>query len=163
MKVYFLSVGRLVLLVAFLYSCGSNSVFEAKKDFKKNRWPKTEPVLFDFKIEDASADYDLAYFVRNSLDYPYQNIYLQYYLEDSVGNILSKNLNNVELFNSKTGKPLGDGLGDTYDLEKTFLNNFRFPEPGSYRLRIDQYMRQDTLEHIHSIGFVVRKNPKEIE
>lgn len=161
MKVHFLLAGSMAFIAMLFYSCGNNSIYEAKNDFEKNAWPKTEPVIFDFQIDDASAMYDLNFFVRNSLEYPYQNIYLQYYLEDSIGNVVSKKLNNVQLFNAKTGKPLGNGLGDIYDLEKTFLDNFRFPFAGSYRLRIDQYMRQDTLKHIHSIGFILKKEIKE--
>ncbi len=151
----------LVLFVVLLTACGGSATFEAKQDFKEKYWLKNEPVVFHFAIEETAPHYDFHYFIRNSLEYPYQNIYLQYYLEDSSGNVVARQLNNVELFNPKTGKPLGDGVGDVFNLEKTFLARYQFPYPGEYTLRIDQYMRQDTLRHIHTVGFILSESKPE--
>ena len=87
--------------------------------------------------------------------YPFQNIYLQYYLEDSIGRLQSKELTNVQLFNAKTGIPLGSGLGDLYDIEKPFLEKYKFESVGKYKLRIDQFMRKDSLPEIVSVGIRV--------
>ncbi len=145
----------------FLSSCGDSSVYEEKKDFEDGYWLFTDPVYFPFEIEDETEPYDLSLFVRSTLDYPYQNLYIQYYVEDSTGSVLQEKLHNIILFNQKTGKPIGSGVGDIYDLEKSFLNNFRFPEAGKYRLRLDQYMRHDTLRNVLSVGFKLQKSKTE--
>lgn len=151
---------RLILAfsVILLCACGESATYEGKQDFEEKYWLKNEPVVFEFAVVETEATYDFRYFIRNSLEYPYQNIYLQYYLEDSSGNVIARQLNNVELFDSKTGKPLGSGAGDIYNLEKTFLRDYRFPHEGGYTLRIDQYMRQDTLRHVHTVGLILTKS-----
>lgn len=148
-------VVRTLLLMFFFSGCESRIVFEGKKDFPEQCWVFNNPAVFEFEIEDESLGYDFAVNVRNTAKYKFQNIYLQYYLEDSTGRLLSKDLQNVQLFNPVTGIPLGKGLGNIYDLDRTFIEDFRFPGPGFYSLRIDQFMRQDSLSEVLSVGLRV--------
>jgi len=140
----------------FVLSGGDNKrVSEAKKDFKENFWVFNDPAEFEFQIEDAEKSYNLLFNIRNTSKYKYQNIYLQYYLEDSTGRLLSNDLKNIQLFHKITGVPMGKGLGDILDIEKVFLEKYRFDNPGLYRLRIDQFMRQDSLPDVLSVGLRV--------
>lgn len=141
-------------LIATL-SCDTKQVYQEKKDFRDRHWVFSDPARFDFEITDADRSYNLLFHVRNTAKYQFQNIYLQYYLEDSTGRMLSRELKNIQLFNSITGVPLGKGLGDLYDIEKAFLEDFRFEYPGKYRVQIDQFMRQDSLPEILSVGLRV--------
>ncbi len=143
------------LLVSLVPGCDSKRVFEGKKDFPDRYWVFNNPAEFEFEIIDPDKNYNLLFNIRNSAKYQYQNIYLQYYLEDSTGMLLSKELKNIQLFNAITGVPLGKGIGDLYDIEKVFLEEYNFMNPGLYRLRIDQFMRQDSLPEILSVGLRV--------
>ena len=145
----------LVSLLFIVFSCDSKSVFEGKKDFSERNWAFNNPAEFEFEIKETDKTYNLLFNIRNTAKYKYQNIYLQYYLEDSTGRLLSKELNNIQLFSSKTGVPFGKGLGDLYDIEKTFLEEYSFKNKGKYKLRIDQFMRQDSLPEILSVGLRV--------
>ena len=55
----------------------------------------------------------------------------------------------------KTGKPMGDGLGDLFDHKIIALKNYRFPRAGKYTFKVRQYMRQDPLPAILSMGVSV--------
>ena len=146
----------LFLALFFIVSgCDSRRVFEGKKDFRENYWVFNDPAEFEFQIEDTDKSYDLLFNIRNTAKYKYQNIYLQYYLEDSTGRLLSNDLKNIQLFHKITGVPMGKGLGDILDIEKVFLEKYRFEHPGLYRLRIDQFMRQDSLPDVLSVGLRV--------
>ena len=147
----------LVLIVAFFLQlgCDSRRVFEGKKDFSDGYWVFNNPAEFEFEISDVERDYNLLFNIRNTSKYQYQNIYLQYYLEDSTGRLLSKELKNIQLFNPITGVPIGKGLGDLYDVDRIFLEKYSFSSPGIYQLRIDQFMRQDSLPEILSVGLRV--------
>jgi len=146
----------LFLVLFFVVSgCDSKRVFEGKKDFAENYWVFNDPAEFEFEIEDTDETYNLFFNVRNTSKYQYQNIYLQYYLEDSTGRLLSNELKNIQLFNKITGVPMGKGLGDILDIEKVFLEKYHFDKPGKYRLRIDQFMRQDSLPEVLSVGLRV--------
>lgn len=146
-----------VLTVTFflVFGCDRQRVFEGKMDFSDGYWVFNNPAEFEFEILDTDREYNLLLNIRNTAKYQYQNIYLQYYLEDSTGRLLSKELKNIQLFNQITGVPLGKGLGDLFDVERTFLENYSFDNPGKYQLRIDQFMRQDSLPEILSVGLRV--------
>lgn len=150
-----LSIWILGSVVLFFFSCDSKRVFEGKKDFPDRYWVFNNPAEFEFEVKEVDKPHNLLFSIRNTASYQYQNIYLQYYLEDSIGRLLSQELKNVQLFNAITGVPLGKGLGDLYDIEKTFLEDYNFDNPGKYRLRIDQFMRQDSLPEILSVGLRV--------
>ena len=145
----------LVILFFIVSSCDSNGVFEGKKDFTDRYWVFDNPAEFEFEINETDKTYNLLFNIRSTAKYPYQNIYLQYYLEDSTGRLLSKDLKNIQLFDSKTGLPFGKGLGDLYDIKKIFLEQYSFSNNGKYKLRIDQFMRQDSLAEIMSVGLRV--------
>ncbi len=152
-----ISVVSLFFLSLILTGCGNDRIFEGKKDFENRYWPKQEQVHFGFEVSDKDLEYNLYYTLRYTNTYPYQNIYLQYYLEDSAGRVLSKELNNILLFNSITGIPTGDGLGDIITLQKQFLDHYKFPEEGLYNLNIEQFMRLDTLPEILTVGLQLEK------
>ena len=144
------------IVSSFIFiGCDSRRIYEGKKDFNEGFWVFNNPAEFEFEIADIEKRYNLVFNIRNSAKYQYQNIYLQYYLEDSTGRLLSKELKNIQLFNTITGVPLGKGLGDIYDVERTFLENYVFSNPGRYQLRIDQFMRQDSLPEILAVGLRV--------
>lgn len=142
-------------LLFIIAGCDNQRVFEGKKDYPDRYWVFNNPAEFEFEISELDKSYNLLFNIRNTAKYQYQNIYLQYYLEDSTGRLISKELKNIQLFNPITGVPLGNGLGDLFDSEKPFLEDFSFEHPGKYKLRIDQFMRQDSLPEILSVGLRV--------
>lgn len=132
-------------------------VYEKNIDFKQNLWLADSIASFEFEVTEVDSDYNLYYNVRNSISYPYHNLYVQYTLEDSLGNIQSKALQNMDLFDPVDGKPLGSGLGDIFDHRILAIPNYQFQEPGWYRFKIQQFMRQDSLPLILSVGLRVEK------
>ena len=136
-----------------LLGCDSNRVYENFAEFKDRTWKIQEPVQFEFEIKDTQAQYNLYYEVRNSLDYPWQRIYVKYQLTDSTGTPLAQKLVGDYLF-EKSGKPLGrSGLGDVYDHQFMVLKNYTFAKPGNYQFRLQQENRQDTLAGVLAVGF----------
>lgn len=148
-------MGCCLFMLVLFAGCNNKTVYEGKKDFPERYWVFNNPAVFNFEISDISPKYNLSVSVRNSAAYRYQNIYLQYYLEDSTGRLISKDLKNVQLFNPVTGVPTGSGLGDLYDVDRVFIENFQFEHEGTYSFRVDQFMRQDSLPEILSVGIKV--------
>lgn len=148
------------LLVAT--GCDSNRLFEENTEFKDRCWKVTEPVAYDFKINDATKSYNLYFNIRNDLDYPYARLFVNTVLKDSLGNVTYKKLSSEYLFDQKTGEPFGrSGLGDVYDHQFLFLKDYTFKSPGRYSLKLEQYMRQDTLMGIVAAGFRLEEAVKE--
>ncbi len=118
-------------------------------------------LTFNFKIDDPKSEHNFFYNIRHNMDYPCYNMYIKYFLEDEQGKILKTNLQDITLFDSKTGKPLGSGLGGTFShqLANPELVKFVFPQKGKYIFKIKQYMREkyNPLKGVINIGLRVEK------
>ncbi len=141
----------LLLLIA-ICSCDSNRIYEDYNDMEKAFWHLDSIQTFSFRIEDTSKPYNVLSTFRNSSSYPFYNLYFQYDISDSLGNTFIKKLKEVSLFDSKTGNPYGDGLGDLFDHSFMLEQNHYFPYVGAYSISLKQYMRRDTLPFILSVG-----------
>jgi gliding motility-associated lipoprotein GldH len=148
----------LAIIGLFFSSCDSDRLYEFNKDFQDRAWKTNDTVVFDFKINDIRQKYNIYYSVRNSIDYPYARLFVNYSLTDTLGNQLVKKLTTQDLFDQKTGKPNGtSGLGDIYDHRFLLLSNYEFNHQGKFVLKLEQYMRQDTLPGILAAGVRVEK------
>ncbi|MTI31702.1 gliding motility lipoprotein GldH [Xanthovirga aplysinae] len=145
------------LLFPFLFACDSKRLYEKNVDFEQKYWAVNNIPEFVFDVADPTISYNIYFNVRNTLSFPYQNLYVTYYLEDSTGNLLSSALQNLVLFDKKTGAPLGKGLGDIFDHQIPVLSNYKFEQGGQYQLRVEQFMRTDTLSDVLSVGVRVEK------
>ncbi len=151
-----LQIALFALVVLVMVSCDSDRVFEADYDFDEQSWHMDTIPSFEFQIEEV-ADLDILLKIRNSLDFPFRNCYMTYYLEDSLGNVLSSDLVNFQLFDETTGKPFGKG-NSIFQHSETILADFNFPSAGTYKLRVVQYMRKASLDGTYSIGVRIESN-----
>ena len=151
-----------VFVTIFLSGCDEQRIYEKNTDFDQRFWAVGEHPEFEFEITDTLAAYNLFCNVRNSLEFPYANIYLTYYLKDSAGVLLEKDLVRQLLFDEKTGEPEGvSGLGDIYDHRVPLKKNHRFGYSGKYKVAFEHYMRTDTLRGILAVGLRVERSGAE--
>ena len=143
----------LFLLILLLWGCDSNRVFEEDTSFTEKQWHMDYMPAFEFMIEDAAAKNIILKF-RSDLEYPYQNIYITYFLMDAQGNELDSKLVNIPLFDEISGKPLGDG-NSVYQYAQEILSGYKFPGSGKYSIKLAQYMRSETLDGVYSVGIRV--------
>ena len=148
----------IVLWIAWLVvGCDTNAVYKEYTDIADGKWYIKNAPSFTFEIKDPSVPYNIYYNLRNSLSYGYYNLYLTRYLRDAQGKEIESRLDELLLMDPKTGKPNGDGLGDLFDHKFLMKRNYRFPKAGQYTMQIRQYMRQDPLLNILSVGITVEK------
>ena len=150
----------LIMSLALLTGCNTNTVYSEYEDLEDGKWYINHAPAFTFRIEDASQPYNIYYNLRNAISYPYYNLYLTRYLNDSTGRTIESRLDELLLMDAKTGEPNGDGLGDIFDHKVLIKQNYRFPKAGQYTIRIKQYMRQNPLPDILSVGISVEKATK---
>lgn len=145
----------LALLILLIVGCDSERIYESDYDFEDQSWHMDSIPTFEFEI-DKVANNDILLKIRNTLDFPFRNCYMTYYLEDSVGNVLSSDLVNFRLFDETTGKPFGKG-NSVFQHSETILPSYNFPASGVYRIRVAQYMRKTSLEGTYSIGLRIEE------
>ena len=153
-----------LLLGMLLASCGSNKLVEDYQALTDNEWRANDIRSFRFNIEDPNVSYDLYFTVKNGLDYPFHNLYVDYKLyaiEDDADALITTDLEECLLFDVKTGVPAGDGNSGWYNHEFLMLENHRFAKAGTYEIRFQQYMRREVLTAVASVGFgLVTYTPK---
>jgi gliding motility-associated lipoprotein GldH len=141
-----------------LLACDDSRVYEKNVDFDQHMWLVGHKPEFDFQIADTTQPYNLYCNIRNSVAYPYSRLFFTYYLQDSIGLTLKKDLVNYTLFDAKTGKPEGaSGLGDIYDQQIPILKNHKFSYVGTHKIKFEQFMRRDSLEGIFAVGVRIEK------
>jgi gliding motility-associated lipoprotein GldH len=152
-KFSFFIIGILACLLA---ACDDTRVYEDYKEFNSKSWFVNDTARFEFLITDTTKQYNLKFNVRNTLDYPYARLFVNYKLSDAANSPLSTKMISGYLFDQKTGKPFGNsGLGDIYDNQFPLLEHYTFHKTGKYHIRFEQFMRMDTLPGILAAGLRV--------
>ncbi len=141
-----------VALIFMLIACDSSRIYEDYEDMEEAFWHMDSVKRFSFEIEDSTATYNLLATFRNASLYPFYNIYFQYTLTDSLDSTIVQQLTEANLFDPQTGQPYGSGLGDMFDHSVPLMENYSFPSVGSYSLKLQQFMRMDSLPFIMSVG-----------
>jgi gliding motility-associated lipoprotein GldH len=147
----------LFVLLLIMSGCTNDSLFEENHEISGREWQVDEIPTFRFEINDAASPYNFYWNLRNTIDYPYRNLYLTYYLEDTLGNVIDSNMHEVQLFEATTGKPLGRGITSIYSHQFLALPRYTFDSAGMYRVRLEQYMRKENLPEIVSVGVKIEK------
>jgi gliding motility-associated lipoprotein GldH len=142
-----------------LTSCDDARVYE---DFQQidGSWDQDSVFEFRFSITDPEVLYTLSTELRHSNLYQYSNIYLNYEISGP-SDYQYAELKEALLFDTRTGKPYGNGLGDVFDSKIILLEGHKFNAAGEYAIRISQFMRTEKLKEVERIGFRVAYTAKE--
>lgn len=149
-----------IISTILLISCDEHTILKDNYDIPDAKWLIKDTPTFSFEVKDINISYNVFYNVRNNRNYLYHNLYLTHYLTDPRGKIIHQHLDEMILFDPTTGKPSGEGLGDIYDHKVLAFKDFRFPIKGVYKIKVSQYMRQNPLLDVVSVGFSVEKSGK---
>lgn len=147
--------GAYWLGLCLFYACGQTAIYQSSISLEGSQWPESTVLDFSFQIKDETRSYDIYLLVKNTSAYPYQNLYVTYYLEDGTKQLLRKELKNYALFEPKTGTPLGKGGGKSKHHEFLVTAGHCFSQPGLYTLKLAHFMRTATLPGIQAIGIKV--------
>jgi gliding motility-associated lipoprotein GldH len=139
-------------LAGVLTACDQNQLYEKNVDFEGYVWSVRQKPAFTFDIADTTQRYDVYFNVRNASAYGYYNLYLKHTLTGPDGKPVSQLLHQMFLMDPQTGEPRGRGTGDIYDHQFLALPNQRFRQTGTYKLVLEQYMRQDQLPGLMAVG-----------
>ncbi|WP_296619428.1 gliding motility lipoprotein GldH [Marivirga sp.] len=139
-----------------LISCTEERYFEDNYDFNDRIWNMEETAEFNFEIDSVELPYQIKLNIRNTMDYPYRNLYIKYQLKDS-SYLMEEKLLNLKLFEDKTGKPYGNHQSDIYSHQLILQDSVYFPEKGKYKIALKQYMREEELKGMVSAGIRIEQ------
>lgn len=156
-SVFGLLVTGIFLMV--LISCDSNLIFEKYKSIPKSEWHKDSLVVFNIPVSDTADKQNLLIDIRNEITYNYSNLWLFIETVKPDGEVATDTFGMT--LASPTGKWLGEGFGKRRTRQVMYKRNVNFSEPGEYKVKIQQGMRDVILEGITDVGFRVEKATSE--
>jgi len=137
-------------------SCSYDSVFDEFQAIENGNWHFRDTLYFTFEVEDTSQYCDFNFILRHDNDYNYSNFYSFVRLEFPNGRA---RLDTIEIvLATKSGKWLGQGIGDVYAHEARYLSRTRFPLKGKYSFQVLHAMRDELLQGVNDIGIAIRKS-----
>lgn len=128
-------------------------MYEEYQSFDVNKWQETDSIAFDLTSLDSLRG-KAVIGIRYTEEFPFSNCYIKFIVEDSRGVVLMDSLWNVPIFDRQTGKPIGQGFGNTFTTYDTLP--IILPTKAT-KVILLQYMRQAELEGIEAVGFKVLK------
>ena len=142
-----------LLLVMLAFGCSDDRIYEDFQAIPSGNWGMQDTLRFDLGNLDLTGRKSMIA-VRFNEGYPFSNCYVRRISYDSAGIILENKLINVPLFDSKSGEPLGKGMGSTYTKYDTLPFSFK---PETRSLTFLQYMRTYQLTGIEAVGLKILK------
>jgi gliding motility-associated lipoprotein GldH len=118
-------------------------------------WSYVNKIKADFKIDDASAYYNLYLNLRITPDYKYSNVFILIHQTDP--DKKTKVIRYEFPLANPDGEWLGQGAGNLYNYQIVFKAHYKFPVKGNYHIEIEQNMRDNPLQEVSDVGLRVEK------
>lgn len=151
----------LLVLMLLLISCDSNIVYSDSTEVP-GYWDANEKIEFVIPQLDSLKKYDLFVSVRNTNDYPFNNLFLIIQMDFPYGMSITDTLEYKMAH--PNGEWLGDGIGTVKENKLWYKENVSFFESGNYNITITQAVRNNgavggvtKLEGITDVGFSIEE------
>lgn len=145
-------------LSLFHSQCDQSSLFCTTSHFS-HFWNYHDTLILTMNVPDTHQTYELILYLDILPSYPYQNLYLRFEMFHNQA-FLSEATPNFLLFD-----PYGKPYGKTHWFSKTISyrfilkNKLQFPFSGTYTLRLQQWMRTDSLPAIQKVSLCLKPKP----
>lgn len=147
----------LSVLISFLFLSCKNDVCYHKVIELNNEFKRDSILNFEFSCSFDTVNVFLV--LENKFSYKYSNIFFQskVFVEDS---LRSKDLNELQLMDLKSGKPLGAGSYGNYAHEVPIYKNMVVEDKKKIKIQLNHFMRDYNISDVSKVGILVRKNAK---
>lgn len=159
------TVVGILLAVILLGSCSDNAIFNSSTSFS-NGWQLQDTVKVQLPALDTVTPYDLFLTVRNSNEYPFNNLFLIVAMEFPQGKVITDTLE-YRMANPD-GSWMGTGVGSIKESKLWYKEGVRFLEQGNYNLSIVHALRNngqlggvEDLQGILEVGLRIEETGKE--
>tara|TARA_B100000902_G_C27213685_1_gene865796 strand:+ start:612 stop:1064 length:453 start_codon:yes stop_codon:yes gene_type:complete len=134
-----------------IVSCGPGQL--SVHHFDENSWNFRDSIGFSFHVVDTIKPHHVSIFFRNTLEYPYQNLFL---IMESMHNNKTVQKDTLEyLITNKYGQWLGNGLGKIKNNHFIVDENMIFEQAGEYVFVIHHGMRENPLRGVNAVGLKI--------
>ena len=137
--------------------CTGDEVINSYYELPTGSWEKENVISFPFLVKDTSLSYKSIPKIIIHKNYYYSNLYLQYNINDSLGNKIYSEVKEHILFDPQTGKPMGSGISNAYSYYFTLIEKKKFQKTGTYYFTIQHFMAEDIIQEVQALGLSIKK------
>jgi len=145
----------LPLLAFFLMACNGYH-YDQKRNIENAEWAYKDLKEFDFEITDTNTLYNIFLEVCHAGDYTAQNLYTKVYVTFPDGSERNDQVSSIELADSR-GEWLGNCSSKKCIRRVSFMPNVSFTQAGKYKVKLEQYTRQEKILGVESLRLIVEK------
>lgn len=142
-----------------LISCSDHALMDQNVPIANKRWFNNQIEEFKVDIKDNAISYNLYLNLRNTIEYPFSNIYVLVHQQHPDG--VKKTYRVKVILSDREGLWLGSSAGNLFTHQVRFLKNYRFPSKGSYTFQLEQNMRSNPIQGISDVGLRIEPSEKE--
>ena len=148
-------LGLFFAVMLFCIGCGDNYIANETKTIPAYGWTYRDSLAYHFDISDTTKLYNLYLDIKHDDTYPLQNLYTFIKTDYPNGKQYKQQLN-IDLA-SKSGNWNGkkSWFGNEYNTRIVLQEGAFFNQIGTYKLGLQQYLRQDSLQGLKSLTFCV--------
>lgn len=146
-------IAGLLFLGMIATGCGDDALDRQKALIDGETWQYQDTLKYQFEIRDTAESYHLVARIRHKSDFRSQNIYTRIHTIQPQGDS-STQVVSFELADH-TGRWHGKCRGSDCTVEIVLQENFRVKTPGRYKIRIEQFMREQAVSGIESISLLL--------
>jgi len=143
-----------LLFVGIFLSCNHKTFYHKTLRIQNEAWNMDSTLVYEFSIIDSLQFYNFYIDVRNTTDYPYQNLYLFFTTQFPDSTIFTDTLNCIlcDVYGRWTGK----GSGKIKENRFVLKSKVRFQQKGDYVFSVQQAMRETDLKGITDFGITLQ-------
>lgn len=141
-----------ILVAMVLFSCSEAPFYEKAYSFKNKEWKQDHKLKYEVEITDIDQAYDFTLFIRTTLDYKYNNLWLFMKTEAPDGTT-GREPFQVKISNSD-GSWVGTKTGTIVETPLSFKKR-KLPLKGKYTFVIEQGITDSKVDEILDVVFRV--------
>ena len=145
-----------ILFVLMLTTACSMSIYRKFIEIPSAIWNKNNKIVFKVEIDEPLKNVDVMLAAR--VDHAYQFRNLKAKVRQTTPAKESKTLNVDMPIKDKTGKHLGSGTANLWDVETKFLEKVDFSEIGTYEFEVQHDMADEKLILVVDVGLIIRES-----
>lgn len=151
----------LILLCCMVISCNQGIVVSGTRTLP-GYWDKDENIEFVIPQLDSLKQYNVFVNIRNTNDYPFNNLFLIVSMEFPYGKTIVDTLEYKMAY--PNGEWMGEGIGNVKDNKLWYKEKVSFLEDGNYNITITHAVRNNgevegvsRLEGITDVGYSIEE------
>jgi len=142
-----------IITVFSLYACSNSHYYEENAPIPSDNWNMSQAVVFSAQINDIDNFYNLKINIKHGNNYAYNNLWLFIKTSSPTGKMQVDTLNCI--LTDFQHFWLGECKKDKCKLTVNFADSVKFIEEGIYKFEIIHGLRQDDIQNIFEVGFII--------